>query len=115
MSWESAGTVTLTKNSTTITGAGTLFGAKSRVGDAFISPSGALYEVVNIVSDTVLSISPSYAGETEAGVSYKILPIPGYQKKAADRLYKIMNQLTETADITGDINAVLDAINGETV
>ena len=80
MSWETTGTVTVTNNSATVTGSGTLFTVKSRVGDAFIGPDGALYEIVNIVSNTVLSISPTYKGVTGSAKAYKIAPVRGYQK-----------------------------------
>lgn len=98
MSWETAGTVTVTNNSATVTGAGTLFTAKSRVGDAFIGPDGRLYEITNIVSDFVLRISPKYLGDTADTQPYKIAPVRGYQKLSADRLYAVSSKIFEIGD-----------------
>lgn len=98
MSWETAGTVTVANNSATVTGAGTLFTAKSRVGDAFIGPDGRLYEITNIVSDFVFRISPKYLGDTADTQPYKIAPVRGYQKLSADRLYAVSSTIHEISD-----------------
>ncbi len=115
MSWETAGKVKVTVNNNTVTGTGTMFGAKCRVGDAFIGPDNGFYEIQNIVSDTVLTLAKPYKGATVAAGDYSVMPVRGYQKLAADRLYALMGQLEAATDITGQINSVLDAINGETV
>ena len=109
MSWETTGTVTVTNNSATVTGSGTLFTVKSRVGDAFIGPDGALYEIVNIVSNTVLSISPTYKGVTGSAKAYKIAPVRGYQKLSADRLYTIVNTIGDAVEVVTDLPAWLKA------
>ena len=93
MSWEKTGTVTLTKNSGTITGVGTLFAERCRVGDAFNGPDGSFYEVTNIVSNTVLSVSPQYKGSTLSGASYQVVPVRGYSKKAADQLHELLRKI----------------------
>ena len=46
MSWESTGTVTVTNNSNTVTGVGTVFASASRVGDAFIAPDGSFTKLI---------------------------------------------------------------------
>lgn len=96
MSWESTGTVTVTNNSNTVTGVGTVFASASRVGDAFIAPDGSLYEIDNVISNTSLSINPPYAGATQVGATYRIAPIRGYQKLAADRLFQILNTIEDS-------------------
>lgn len=103
MSWETTGTVKVTKSGTNVAGTNTLFSVKSRIGDAFIGPDGALYEISNIVSDTLLTISPAYLGATADGASYKIAPIRGYQKLAADRLYHIVNTIDDTVSIATNL------------
>jgi hypothetical protein len=103
MSWETTGTVKVTNNSAAVTGFGTLFTAKSRIGDAFIGPDGALYEVKNVVSDVLLNISPPYLGATASGAAYKIAPIRGYQKLAADRLYHIVNTIDDTIVLVSNL------------
>jgi hypothetical protein len=58
-----SGTVTATINSAEITGVGTAFLSQLQPGN-FIVIRGQSYRVVQIVSDTVLSISPEYRGTT---------------------------------------------------
>jgi hypothetical protein len=91
MAWSRGGTVSVTKNSTTVTGAGTGFVANSRVGDAFLGPDGAWYEVANIASDTALSILPAYLGASASGAAYALAPIQGYTKASADALRGLVN------------------------
>jgi len=58
-----SGTVTATVNSAAITGVGTAFLSQLQPGN-FIVIRGQSYRVVQIVSDTVLSISPEYRGQS---------------------------------------------------
>lgn len=86
MPWYKTGTVKTTINSNAIIGTGTAFISNSRVGDAFRGPDGNWYEVVNIASDTAMSISPEYQSATESSTDYAITPIQGYNKDTADAL-----------------------------
>lgn len=92
MPWYKAGTVSVVLNSGTVTGANTQFAANTRVGDAFRGPDGRWYEIVNVASDTVLSISPAYQGATASGGSYALAPMQGYVKDSADALRSLVNQ-----------------------
>ncbi|WP_122241646.1 tail fiber domain-containing protein [Pseudomonas syringae group genomosp. 3] len=92
MPWSRGGTVAVTQNSTTVTGAGTNFASTSRVGDAFNGPDGRRYEVSNIVSETVLSILPAYVGATASGVAYSIEPVQGYPKALSDSFNSVNQQ-----------------------
>lgn len=91
MAWYRAGTVSVTNNSSTVTGASTDFAANSRVGDAFIGPDGKMYEVTNVASATVISITPNYSGSTASGQSYSIVPVQGYTKSLADQAAQLVN------------------------
>ncbi|QLL15510.1 phage tail protein [Pseudomonas chlororaphis] len=91
MAWLRAGTVAVTNGSTTVTGTGTGFAANTRVGDAFIGPDGRQYELANVASDTVISITPAYQGATASGASYAIMPVQGYQKGLADQVRDWVN------------------------
>lgn len=91
MPWYKTGTVTVVQNSTTVTGSGTAFIANGRVGDAFRGPDGEWYEVINIASDTALSIAPEYRGSSASG-PYALAPMQGYVKDSADQLRTIVNQ-----------------------
>lgn len=92
MVWQRAGTVSVQNGNTTVTGAGVDFAASSRVGDSFIGPDGASYEVANIASDTVISILPAYKGATVSGAAYAIMPVQGYDKMLSDAFNSLNNQ-----------------------
>ncbi|MDH1260426.1 phage tail protein [Pseudomonas atacamensis] len=91
MPWHRLGTVSVTQNSATVTGVGTAFAANTRVGDAFIGPDGRLYELANVASDTVISISPPYIGPTASNATYAIAPVQGYQKALSDEVRSWVN------------------------
>lgn len=92
MVWQRAGTVSVQNGSTTVTGAGVDFAASSRVGDSFVGPDGATYEVANVASATVISILPAYRGATVSGASYAIMPVQGYDKMLSDAFNALNNQ-----------------------
>lgn len=92
MPWYKLGTVTVTADSATVTGANTAFSSNARVGDAFRGPDGRWYEVTNIASATVLSIAPNYQGTTASGQTYALAPMQGYVKESADRLRALVDQ-----------------------
>lgn len=91
MAWYSAGTVTATLNSATITGAGTAFISNIRVGDGItVSGSTTLHEVTNIVSETQLTISPVYGGTTGSSKTYAVVPVQGYVQGLADQAKNVI-------------------------
>lgn len=92
MVWQRAGTVSVQNGSTTVTGDGVDFAASSRVGDSFIGPDGATYEVANVASATVISILPAYKGATASGAAYAIMPVQGYDKMLSDAFNSLNNQ-----------------------
>lgn len=92
MPWYKTGTVSVVQNSNAVIGAGTAFISNSRVGDAFRGPDGGWYEVINIASDTAMSISPPYRGVSSGAGSYALAPMQGYVKDSADALRGIVNQ-----------------------
>lgn len=92
MVWQRAGTVSVQNGSTTVTGVNVDFAATSRVGDSFIGPDGANYEVSNVASATVISILPAYKGLTSSGAAYAIMPVQGYDKSLSDAFNSLVNQ-----------------------
>jgi hypothetical protein len=92
MVWQRAGTVSVQNGNTTVTGTGVDFAASSRVGDSFVGPDGAAYEVANVASATVISILPAYKGATVSGASYAIMPVQGYDKMLSDAFNTLVNQ-----------------------
>ncbi|RON43556.1 hypothetical protein BK666_21035 [Pseudomonas frederiksbergensis] len=105
MPWYRTGTVTVTNGSTTVTGVGTDFAANGRVGDAFIGPNGALHEVTNVASSTVLAIYPAYAGATASGAGFSVAPIQGYVKQLADQAQTILQQWGATLAGLGAVSS----------
>lgn len=91
MPWHRLGTVSVTQNSSIVTGVNTAFAANTRIGDAFIGPDGRQYELGNVASDTVISIIPPYLGLTVAGAAYAVTPVNGYQKGLADQVRDWVN------------------------
>lgn len=93
MAWYKTGTISVTASGTTATGTGTAFLSNVRIGDALvIDGSAAQYEVINVVSDTVLSFFPAYSGTAGGGRSYAIVPILGYDKDLSDAFNAIRLQ-----------------------
>ncbi len=76
----------MTPGSNAVIGTGTGFIRNARVGDAFRGPDGEWYEVINIASDTALSIAPNYQGGAVAAGGYSLAPMQGYVKDSADAL-----------------------------
>lgn len=101
MGWYRAGNVAITSGSTTVTGTGTAFAANCRVGDEFKGPDGRGYEVVNVASNTVLSIAPAYQGPTVTAGAYSLVPIQGYPKDLSDRFKQISEQWGHVLAILG--------------
>lgn len=112
MAWYKTGNVGVTLGSTTVTGANTKFAANARVGDGFRGPDGRWYEIVNIASDIVLSIFPSYVGSTNTSTTdWMIAPIQGYNKDSADKLRAITDSFPTLLDGKQNSNTNLSAFS----
>ena len=73
MSQYSTGTASVTNNSPTATGSGTLWASNVSAGDSFtIASTGVVYGVAAVNSNTSLTLSVPYAGTTASGVVYAI-------------------------------------------
>ncbi|WP_454005034.1 phage tail fiber protein [Alcaligenes sp. Marseille-Q7550] len=92
MAWYDTGTVNVTANSATVTGVGTQWLAGARRGEAFVAPDGRLYEVLNIASNTSLTLTKPYRGTTATGQQYALAPMQGYVKELADRAAQLLNE-----------------------
>lgn len=95
MAWYDAGTVTVTLNSATVTGVGTQWVAGARQGEAFVGPDGRLYEVLNIASNTSLTLTRPYRGATQAAQPYALAPFQGYVKELADRAAELLRRYSD--------------------
>lgn len=117
MAWYSTGTVKVTVNSATVTGTGTQWLAAARQGEAFVAPDGRLYEVLNIASDTSLTLTMPYLGASATGQRYALAPMQGYVKELADRVAALLllsqqewAMVLKAADLQAAPN---DATNGK--
>lgn len=70
------GTITVTLNSTTITGSGTTWNTSTNaeVGEYIKLPDGKWYRITNIASNTSLTIETAYKASTLSGQTYTISP-----------------------------------------
>ena len=83
MAWYKAGTVSVTNNSTAVTGVGTAFTDFVDAGQTFIGPDGLPYEIDSVVSATALTLARTYRGATASGQTYAIQPTQGYLRDLA--------------------------------
>lgn len=101
--WYSDGTIQVAANSTTATGTNTAFLANVRVGDGIaIAGSATLHEVTNIASDLQLTFQPPFTGVAGVSLAYRIAPVQGYVKRAADRLAQVVAEYGDTLAALGD-------------
>lgn len=97
--WYSAGTIEVPADGQVATGTATAFLKNVRIGDGLtIAGSASMHEVTNIASDTQLTFSPPYSGAAGAGKQYRIAPIQGYVKEAADLLRALTQNLGSFAN-----------------
>lgn len=99
--WYREGTAKFTQGSTTVTGTGTRWVDFVRAGDGIQGPDGKLYQVMNVASNTSLSISPAYGSES----AYWTIPIQGYVKRLADAASQLVR------DFGGGAVEAVDAAN----
>lgn len=101
--WYSDGTIEVAEGGDVATGAGTAFLANVRVGDGIaIAGSATLHEVTNIASNQQLTFQPPFAGQAGSALAYRIAPVQGYVKRAADRLAQIVAEYGDTLAALGD-------------
>ena len=100
MPWYNSGTVAVTNNSATVTGAGTAWADNINAGQAFIGPDGLPYEIATVVSATSITLASNYKGVTASGQAYRIMPVQGYLRDLA----------TQAANLVLSFAAVRDGI-----
>lgn len=97
----SAGTVSVSNGSKTVTGVGTSWEANVGPG-MLLKVSGRVYPVASVNSDTSLTLRDEYEGSTASGVSYVLTPIyeiqPGDPYPAARHYATVANRLVCLVD-----------------
>ena len=71
-----AGTVSLATGSQNVTGSGTLWFNNVTAGDFFSGPDGVLHRIINVGSNTTLTLFDNYAGTTNLVAGYTIFLSP---------------------------------------
>lgn len=101
MSWYRTGTVTVTNNSTAVTGSGTAWVDAAQVGESFLGPDGQVYEITAINSATSLTIAPAYKGSTASAQAYALMPTQGYLRDLAAQAAALVNSYAAVRDNAG--------------
>lgn len=86
MSWYKAGTVAVTSGSASVLGTGTQWVSKLKIGEVFYAPDGKLYEIEAISSDTTLTLTLPYAGDSNTAGAYVVIPTQGYLRSLASNV-----------------------------
>lgn len=101
MAWYKVGTVSVTNNSSTVTGTGTTWVQAAAVGESFLGPDERLYEITAINSNTSLTISPAYKGSTSTAQNYALVPTQGYLRDLAARAAALVDSYSHVKDGAG--------------
>lgn len=112
VAWVKTGTVNVTLNSATVQGVNTKFVEEFREGDGFVGPDDRLYEVMNLVSQTQMTLGRTYKGPTASAQAYAVVPVQGYLQRTADRLAALTAEaatLVESPTLTALAQAVASA------
>lgn len=111
MAWYKAGTCSVTKGSTTVTGTGTAWVDNVRIGsDGFVGPDGLLYEIAKVVSATKITLAAAYKGTTTTAGAYAIAPIQGYTKELADKAAALIDQFSGSVSALDALTARVQAL-----
>ena len=101
---ESTGTITVTNGSASVTGSGTLFVTNFVGANDILVVDGAMYVVKSVTSDTALTLTQPYAGETASGKSYDIVHLTG--EDIVNLLARKVTELVEKYGLT--VNSITD-------
>lgn len=103
MTWYRTGTVAVTNGSPNIVGTGTSWTGSVDQGHAFRAPDGRLYEVMNVVDDTHITLATNYEGSSTSGQPYSMHPTQGLVRSLAQSVRQLLVDLdinTSSAAVT---------------
>jgi len=101
MAWYRVGTISVTNGSATVTGSGTQWIANAAIGEGLRAPDGRIYEIINIASNTSLTITPNYLGSNQSGQAYEIVPTQSFLRDLAAQAADLVNQYSTIANTVG--------------
>jgi hypothetical protein len=65
------------------------------------APDGRIYEIINIASNTSLTITPNYLGSNQSGQAYEIVPTQSFLRDLAAQAADLVNQYSTIANTVG--------------
>jgi hypothetical protein len=101
MAWYRQGSISVTNGSATVTGSGTQWIANAAIGEGLRAPDGRIYEIINIASNTSLTITPNYLGSNQSGQAYEIVPTQSFLRDLAAQAADLVNQYSTIANTVG--------------
>ena len=101
MAWYRTGSITVTNGSVTVSGAGTSWISNAAIGEALYAPDGRLYEIVNIASDTTITLQSAYLGATASAQAYVIVPSQSYIRDLAAQAADLVNNYSTIYNTVG--------------
>jgi hypothetical protein len=101
--WIETGTVAVTNGSAAVTGTGTTWDVNTVLpGYGFKGPDGQLYEILQVISATQLSLAQNYGGATNATGSYRIIQIPfAANRDIVEKLQALVSAWKSTVSLSG--------------
>jgi len=115
-SWYKTGTVTATNASTTVTGSLTAWLSNVKVGDVLTFDSDSKpYEVVNVTSNTQITIGPAYAGTTGSAKAYRIARVSTSWNSVSEISISLADILSTFSEILTGVGVPSNALgqNGD--
>lgn len=100
--WYRKGTVQATNGNAVITGTTTEFVSGVRTGDGIVI-DGKVYEITNVASNTLISVTPAFEGTSGSNKKYAVIPVLGYDKDLSDAFNRIRLEFEGYLSILQDL------------
>jgi len=92
--WYRTGTVAVTGGSPNIVGTGTLWLSYANDGNGICLPDGKVYEVLDVVDNTHITLAENYQGTTASGQAYKLFPTHAYFVQLAGQVTQLYSDFS---------------------
>ena len=100
--WYRKGTVQATNGSAVITGTTTDFFSGVRNSDGIVIDC-KVYEITNVASNTLISVTPVFEGTSGSNKKYAVIPVLGYDKDLSDTFNHIRLEFEGYLSILQDL------------
>jgi len=99
MAWYRTGTVAVTGGGPNVVGTSTLWTSYAKDGDGMLLPDGKVYEVLDVVDNTHITLATNYGGTTASGQAYGLFPTHAYSIQLASQVTQLIGDYS--AYVTG--------------